>query len=250
MGNPGRFANLSCLMALGELLMSLRRIFPGVRIVSAIFLVVALFAGCAPSRGVYHTVRKGETLWRISYTYGIDIQDLAEVNNIKDPARIKAGQRLYIPGASSVKKVSPPGYEKGRSHRKGGPRKVVIEKGRFIWPLKGKVISGFGMRGDTMHDGIDIAAPKGTPIRAADGGRVVYSNDGMRGYGNVIIISHSGDFFTVYAHNDRNIVKEGEIVKKGAAIATVGSSGNASTPHLHFEIRHGKKTRNPLFFLP
>ena len=217
--------------------------------ISLLAVILLALSSCAVYRGVYHKVGKGETLWRISYTYKVDIQDVAEVNNIKNPTKIRAGQRIFIPGASSVKKVvpfkkPPPSYKK--------PRRVVakVEKGRFIWPIKGKVISKFGMRGDSMHYGVDIKAARGTVVRASEAGRIVYSGSGMRGFGNVIIMEHKGGFFTVYSHNDKNTVKKGKALKRGEPIALVGDSGNATTVHLHFEVRDGKKKRNPLFFLP
>ncbi|MBI5598686.1 MAG: M23 family metallopeptidase [Deltaproteobacteria bacterium] len=222
---------------------------------------MAILIGCAgPGGGVYHTVGKGETLWRISHTYGADIQDVAEVNNIKDPTKIELGQKIFIPGARHARKVAPYNTPKksrspGRVPRDGGdegeePGRIVMEKGRFSWPIEGTVISGYGARGEVMHSGIDIKAPKGSPVKAAADGKVVYSNNNMAGYGNVVIVEHADDYFTVYAHNDRNLVKEGDAVKKGVEVALVGDSGNAATPHLHFEIRRGRKTRNPLFFLP
>ncbi len=99
------------------------------------------------------------------------------------------------------------------------------------------------------HDGIDIAAKAGTPIRAAGDGKVVFSSR-LGGYGNTIIIRNADNFFTTYAHNKRNLAKKGQNVKKGDLIANVGATGNASGAHCHFEIRHRQKARNPLFFLP
>ena len=111
---------------------------------------------------------------------------------------------------------------------------------KFIKPVQGKIISEFGPRNGRMHKGIDIQAPEGESIKAAEDGVVIFSGF-LKGYGNVVIIKHEGDFFTVYAHNRVNLVKEGEFVKKGQVIGKVGMTGNAQIPHLHFEIR--KKTR-------
>lgn len=214
-----------------------------------LFLLAVLFLqGCFAGKGVYHNVGRGETLWRICYTYGVDVQDVAELNNIKDPAEIKAGSNVFIPGASKVKKVKP--YVVPASLDKGDAGKITIEKDRFLWPVKGEVVSVFGIRNGTRHDGVDIRAEEGAPIYAADGGKVLYSKSGMRGYGNLIIIEHNDDFFTVYAHNKDNLVKEGDNVTRGEVIGKVGDTGNASGPHLHFEVRRGKTVRNPLFFLP
>ncbi len=219
--------------------------------IACVLSLVIFLAGCAPRRGVYHTVRKGETLWRISYKYGVDIEDLAEINSIKDPSRIKAGQRIYIPRTKKVKE-SKKRYHTKRTTKKKTAQKspAAAKKVKLVWPVKGRVVSGYGMRGDTMHKGIDIKAKEGTPIRAADHGKVVYADDGMRGYGNVIIIKHRNNLFTVYAHNRKNLVRKGDDVKKGQIIGYVGNTGNATTSHLHFEVRDGSKAINPFFFLP
>lgn len=203
--------------------------------------------GCMAGRGVVHTVGKGETLWRICHTYGVDMQEVAEINNIKRPSDIEAGKRLFIPGVSNLKKIVPFSNASVERDKEG---RIVIERDRFLWPIKGEVISAYGVRGNGRHDGIDIKAEQGTPIKAADAGEVVYVNSSLRGYGNIIILKHKDDFYTVYAHNDENLVKSGETISKGEIIGKVGSSGNATGPHLHFEVRHGKVVRNPLFFLP
>lgn len=219
-------------------------------------LLLAVFTGCAASRGVYHQVGKGETLWRISRTYGVDLQEVAEINNIRDTTEIKAGRKIYIPGATRVRKVRP--YVPLAPNNGASPEKekeedegrIVIEKDRFSWPVKGEVISPYGLRNGVRHGGIDIKAKSGTLIKAADNGEVVFVNSGMRGYGNIIILKHKDEFFTVYAHNKENHVKVGEAIVKGAAIGAVGDTGNATSTHLHFEVRQGKIGRNPLFFLP
>lgn len=223
------------------------------------FMLVCLLAisGCAAS-GVYHTVGSGETLWRICKTYGVPLQDVAEINDIKDPAEIERGRKIFIPGVSKRRKVVPFKVDRASVERDPDKRmpldrdegRVVIEKDRFLWPVKGEVSSAFGIRNGRRHDGIDIKAPDGTPVRAADDGKVMYVNSSMRGYGNIIIMMHKDDFYTVYAHNDENLVKMGDKVAKGEIIASVGSTGNASISHLHFEVRQGKGVRNPLFFLP
>jgi murein DD-endopeptidase MepM/ murein hydrolase activator NlpD len=123
--------------------------------------------------------------------------------------------------------------------------------GRFLWPVPNfsRVSSHFGPRGRKHHDGIDIPAPRGTPIIAADTGVVIYSDNGIRGYGNMIVIAHGDDIFTVYAHNRKNIAKKGSRVDKGEKIAEVGNTGRSTGPHLHFEIRVKNKVRNPAQFL-
>lgn len=224
--------------------------------VSFLFIGFFLYA-CAPY-GVYHTVKKGETLYSISRTYGVSLKEIVMINHIKDPSQIKEGQVIFIPGAKEVKRVV---AEEEKIHlpspKTGKERKEGIEKGEaeksslpFIWPVDGPISSGFGLREGAPHDGIDISAPEGTPIRAAYDGKVIYSGDELKGYGNLIIIKHPGEYATVYAHNKVNYVKEGDYVKKGQIIGEVGKTGNARAPHLHFEIRWKAKPVNPVFLLP
>jgi hypothetical protein len=111
------------------------------------------------------------------------------------------------------------------------------------------VSSSFGPRGETHHDGIDIAAPIGTPVRAARGGRVLYSDE-LRGYGNLLIIEHGDGYATVYAHNRANLVKTGAAVRQGEVVAEVGETGDSSQPNLHFEVRQQNVARNPVYYLP
>jgi murein DD-endopeptidase MepM/ murein hydrolase activator NlpD len=110
--------------------------------------------------------------------------------------------------------------------------------GKLLWPtFGGELVSGFGRRSGTFHDGLDIAAPTGTPVRAAHDGVVVYSSNELSGYGNLIILQSSSSLITVYGHNSRLLVKKGEKVRKGDTIARVGATGRAQGPHLHFEVR-------------
>jgi lipoprotein NlpD len=215
-----------------------------------LILILLFFPSCTIARGggrVVHTVGKGETLWRISYTYGVDLKKVARANNIKDPARIKAGARIFIPGAKRVRKIVP--YSGPASIEKNPALSLAADKGRFLWPVKGRISSRFGVRGGKLHDGIDIRAPRGTSVKAADKGSVVYVSEDFRKYGRIIILKHTKNYFTVYAHNKNNLVKLGEAVSRGERIATVGRSGNATGNHLHFEVRKGRKVIDPLFFL-
>ncbi len=119
----------------------------------------------------------------------------------------------------------------------------------FSWPAGGQITSRFGRRGHSHHDGIDIAAPEGVAVRAAAAGVVVFSGV-LRGYGNVIILEHPYGLTTVYAHNQRNLVRVGARVRRGALIARLGRTGRATGPNLHFEVRRGKLARDPLLYLP
>jgi lipoprotein NlpD len=223
----------------------------------SLLILIPLLDSCAsveiqPRNGVYHTVKKGETLWRICQTYQVDIMSVCVFNGITDPEKIDAGSRLFIPGARAVRRVEtnrpdpvpPEGSEPGTA---GDPLRSAI---RFQWPVAGQVSSGFGARNGGRHDGIDILAPEGTPIHAAEAGKVVYSGHGIKGYGNMIIIQHPKSFSTVYAHNSKNLVSVDDAVVKGQVIGTVGKTGRASTEHLHFEVRLKIKPVDPLAVLP
>jgi len=208
-------------------------------------------------KGVYHRVKKGQTLWRISKTYGVPLEEIVRINRIPDSRRIRAGQSIFIPGVASKKKVSTyrPTYKakvstKRRKTTIKEPEKIPdLAKGDFIWPVKGRISSYYGERKGNFHYGIDIATSRGREIRASKKGVVSFSGV-MRGYGNVVIIDHQNDFSTIYAHNHVNLVKEKDRVKQGEVIAKVGSTGRAKGNHLHFEIRKGTKAINPLFYLP
>lgn len=204
----------------------------------------------ASARGVYHTVKKGETLWRICHTYQVSTKEVSRINRIRNTEKIRVGQKIYIPGRTKLKKVSYSPVKKAKSTTKKKRKLSKIEKGRFGWPVSGKVIASFGTEEGTSQDGIDIKARKGSPVKAADGGEVVHVTDGMRVFGNVIILKHKGDFYTLYAHNETNLVKTGDRVKKGDKIAKVGNTGDAESYKLHFELRDGRDVRNPILFLP
>ena len=120
---------------------------------------------------------------------------------------------------------------------------------RMSWPVDGPVSSPFGKRDGRMHDGIDLAVPEDTPVRAACDGTVVYAGNGLRGYGNLVIVRHAETLATVYAHNRALVVHEGEAVVRGQVLARSGQTGKASAPHLHFEVRKDSIARNPLGYL-
>jgi murein DD-endopeptidase MepM/ murein hydrolase activator NlpD len=221
-------------------------------------LVFVLFfvGGCAAQKtiskpklqGVYHTVTAGETLFRIGKAYGMTYQELARVNGIQDAGKIRVGQRIFIPGATQPLPVETITPMETTPPTPASPDPVPgIET--FIWPVNGTINSGYGPRGLSFHDGIDIAAPEGTPIRAIEDGEVIYS-DQLRGYGNMVILRHADGIVSVYAHNESNLVREGQSVVRGEVVARVGSTGRVSGPHLHFEIRKNNVAQDPLRYLP
>ncbi len=193
-------------------------------------------------KGTWHVVRPGETLWRIARRYGVTVEAIARANGIPDPTRIRAGQRLFIPGGRPEEGPSP----RPRAGEEGG-----VPGGTWRWPVDGPVTSVFGApraHGRRGHTGIDIAAPAGTAVRAARAGRVAFA--GRKGsYGRLVVLDHGRGFASWYAHLSRIAVRPGQHVDAGAVIGRVGTSGNATGPHLHFEIRRRGRPLDPLVFL-
>jgi lipoprotein NlpD len=232
----------------------------------SVLIFIAIMFACGSPYGIYHTVQKCQTLYRISKSYNVPVEELMKVNNIDDPSSLKIGEKIFIPGAEKELVVESYCEQMtAEPETKSDKNKTIVEKKRenikyddknipsfssFIWPVRGKIFSRFEQTKERKHDGIDISAPEGTPIKASAGGRVIYSGSGIRDYGNIIIIKHSENYFSVYAHNRENHVLEGDIVKQGQIIGKVGQTGKASGPHLHFEIRKGKTPIDPLKLLP
>lgn len=198
-----------------------------------------------------HVVKKGETLYQIAQQYGTTTEELQRINRIKNPKKISAGRRLWVPaGPGEGKKgETPPEIEPGKEGKKGGPEDKKAIKS-IIWPVRGPITTKFGFQSSKRHDGIDISAEKGTPILAAADGEVIFSGWGPGGYGQMIIIKHSKRMLTVYAHNENNLVEKGRKVKQGETIGKVGKSGNATGNHVHFEVRIDRKPKDPLKYLP
>jgi murein DD-endopeptidase MepM/ murein hydrolase activator NlpD len=211
--------------------------------------VLAVAAGCAGPAGLRHRVGQGETLYRIGKAYGVSYQELARANGIADPHRIEIGQEILIPHATRKLPVQVITPDHARADRPSLPE-LPPGPSAFLWPVKDGVLSSdFGPRGETHHDGVDIATREGTPVRASRAGRVLYS-DRLRGYGNLIILEHGDGYATVYAHNSENRIRAGDAVRQGEVIALVGRTGTTSGANLHFEIRKDNVARNPLFYLP
>ena len=198
-------------------------------------------------QGVYHTVERHQTLYRICKTYGVNIHEVASLNGISDHHKIQVGQRIFIPGAKKVLRVEI--YVDDVVEASADREKTRYEKTDFIWPVAGRRVEGFEESERDRHQGIDISAPIGTPVKASDSGVVVYSGNTIRGYGNVIILRQSREWVTVYAHHQINLVEEGMRVEQGQVIARVGQTGNATGPHLHFEIRRNNRAIDPLLLL-
>lgn len=242
--------------------MSARAAIPALVVLLAVAVVTA---GCSSSRralppspsppateaprrgGVTHVVERGQTLWRIARAYEISVEQLARANAIEDATNIRVGQALFVPGARAVIEVPPaPGLLE--------PRELPDAPGSragWRWPADGPLTSRFGAprRGGRLHKGIDIGGPRGTPVRAAREGRVVFAGT-RSGYGKLVVIEHDDGFATWYAHLRRYRVRVGEKVRAGERLGGIGRTGRTTGYHLHFEIRHRGRAVDPLTFLP
>ncbi len=232
-----------------------------------------------------HKVVKGDTLYSISKKYNVDITSLSRLNDLEEPYILNVGQTLALPetlaeSSKTAKMYATQGGSSNYTYKKGiassksqtksapkitkkvatnkkiaksKPRKTVsvYRKSKFIWPVKGRVVSNFGVVGKgRKNDGINIQAAIGTNVKAADKGIVAYAGNELKGFGNLVLIKHADGYITAYAHNDRLYVKKGQKVLRGEKIATVGKTGSVKTPQLHFEVRAGKKAVNPRTYLP
>lgn len=163
-----------------------------------------------------------------------------------------AGLRI-VPSRARHSRVKRSDYVKKRipQSESGEPLAYELSQARFSWPLNQiNISSQFGRRWGRHHAGIDIAAPTGTPVKAARSGRVIYASQKISGYGKMVVIRHSPNFATVYAHLSRIGVRVGDKISRGQLIGKVGSTGRSTNPHLHFEIRHRRRAVDPLLYLP
>ena len=206
----------------------------------------------------YHIVKKGDTLYSISREYNVDITSLSRINNLKAPYALNVGQKLQLSGSLSSKvsntkqKHINKNNNKTNVSKKSNTYKAPANRtAKFMWPVNGKVVSGFGSIGKgRKNDGINIKAPLGSDVKAADKGIIAYAGNELKGFGNLILIKHPDGWITAYAHNQKLLVRKGQQVVKGEKIATVGKSGGVDSPQLHFEVRAGKKAVNPRKYLP
>ena len=210
---------------------------------------IAVF-GCAPFQPYtdqlppnYYTVKPDDNIYSIAFALEVAPGQLREANPWVNPLFIEPGTRLVIPDSSPHSVFA---YrEKPEADQSNAMTGNHLGRSDLIWPLTRLDISSpFGSRRGRLHAGIDLRAPRGTPIRAAAAGRVIYS-EFNRGYGHMIVIDHGAGIETAYAHNQRNLVQQGQRVQQGMTIATVGNSGNATGYHVHFEIRRYGRALDP-----
>lgn len=207
-----------------------------------------------------YVVQYGESLADVAKKFDVSADDLKKANDLESNT-VSEGQRLTIPpprgGEELGGKSEPPSdktEKKGKEPERKKVRPQVSGKAPRIdvaltWPVKGTILSNFGIRGSGKHDGLDIGAPAGTDITAAADGTVIFSGWGPSGYGNIVVIRHTETVVTVYAHNKENLAERGAAVKRGMKVATVGSTGRATTAHCHFEVRVNRIPYDPLAYL-
>jgi murein DD-endopeptidase MepM/ murein hydrolase activator NlpD len=224
-----------------------------------------------------HVVAPGETLTKIAHQYGKSVADIAKANNILPYSKVSIGDRLVIPGVriSSAKPEAEPAATPAKptgnkvlasaapaqsaSMVTPSPDTPATETAAkaaadptpgFRWPVRGRIIAGFGPKPNgQQNDGIDVAVPENTPIKAAEDGVVAYAGNELKGYGNLVLVRHPNGYVTAYAHAKELLVKRGDQIKRGEVIAKSGQSGNVDAPQLHFEVRKGSAPVDPMQFL-
>ena len=240
------------------------------------------YAAQPKAGGGVHVVKAGETLMSISRGTGVPVAALAKTNHIDSSKKLSVGDRLTIPqGGHQVAAAQPPAAPKvGEIRTAPAEKKIKVASAApaqtvhvakeepqttetvvkaaepsgampsFRWPARGRVIAGFGSKPNgTQNDGINLAVPEGTPIKAADDGVVAYAGNELKGYGNLVLIRHSNGYVSAYAHARELLVKRGDTIKRGQVIAHAGQTGNVTSPQLHFEIRKGSTPVDPTQFL-
>jgi murein DD-endopeptidase MepM/ murein hydrolase activator NlpD len=243
----------------------------------------AVVAAAAPT---VHVVNRGDTLLSVARRNHVPVAQLAKANGLDPTAKLKIGDKLTVPGAMvaaaapaqalggatdqaapltapSTKTATPVGQPQSAHLAQTMPKvedapaetpvKAADATGAlptFRWPVRGKVITSYGAKTNgKANDGINLAVPEGTPVKAAEDGVVAYSGNELKGYGNLVLIRHSNGYVTAYAHASELMVKRGETIKRGQVIAKSGQSGEVGSPQLHFEIRKGSAPVDPLQFL-
>ena len=236
-----------------------------------------------------HIVNPGDTLLSVARRNHVSLSELARANSLESTAKLRLGMKLTVPGAKTaaaapaaqpatvavaaqpVAAVAAPATKMAAA---GGPPQsarlaqatATVEDAAvatpvkateatgalptFRWPVRGKVITTYGAKTNgKSNDGINLAVPEGTPVKAAEDGVVAYSGNELKGYGNLVLVRHSNGYVTAYAHASELMVKRGDTIKRGQIIAKSGQSGEVGSPQLHFEIRKGSSPVDPLQFL-
>jgi murein DD-endopeptidase MepM/ murein hydrolase activator NlpD len=234
-------------------------------------------AASPPGNGSVHVVAAGDTLSKIAHRYHKSVSEIAKANNLQPTATLNVGDRLTIPGAqpSPVKASASPPAAPAKPVASAAPKEAAptqnanvvaptdqldkeaakLAEGtgavpKFRWPANGRIIAGYGpTTNGQQNDGINIALPENTPVKAAEDGVVAYAGNELKGYGNLVLVRHPNGYVTAYAHTKELLVKRGDQVKRGQVIARSGQTGNVNAPQLHFEIRKGASPLDPTRFL-
>src|SRR6516164_5522547 len=224
-----------------------------------------------------HVVVAGDTLSKIAHRYHKSVNEIAKANNIQPTAKLNVGDHLTIPGAQApaVKASAPAAVAPAKPVAAAAPKeaepgqsanvvasadpldkeaaKLAEGNGavpKFRWPANGRVIASYGpTTNGQQNDGIDVAVPENTPIKAAEDGVVAYAGSELKGYGNLVLVRHPNGYVTAYAHAKELLVKRGDPIKRGEVIAKSGQTGNVEVPELHFEVRKGTVPVDPMPFL-
>jgi murein DD-endopeptidase MepM/ murein hydrolase activator NlpD len=231
----------------------------------------------SPVNSGVHVVAPGETLTKIAHQYGKSVAEIAKANNIPPYSKVSIGDHIIVPGARisgakpEVEQAAVPAKPTGNKVVAGAvpaqsasmvtptaetpgtdsaPRAAAGATSGFRWPVRGRIIAGFGPKPNgQQNDGIDVAVPENTPIKAAEDGEVAYAGNELKGYGNLVLVKHPNGYVTAYAHAKELLVKRGDRIKRGDVIAKSGQSGNVDAPQLHFEVRKGTAPVDPMQFL-
>lgn len=211
-----------------------------------------------PPPSIYK-VKRGDSLYQVSLVFDVSVTRLARANALRDPFTVHPGDELRVPYAGSGHNIANRSKPTSRarvqkasvsSHAPRNYTAPARSSSRFMRPVSGRVISRFGPKKGGLHnDGINIKAPRGAPVRAAENGVVMYTGDDLKGYGNLVLIKHGGGYVTAYAHMGKILVKRGQKLNAGETVGTVGSTGQVNTPQLHFEIRKGSRALDPQKYL-
>ncbi|MGN1091398.1 MAG: peptidoglycan DD-metalloendopeptidase family protein [Alphaproteobacteria bacterium] len=223
-------------------------------------------------RAPIHTVKKGETLYSVARKYDVNLNTLIKKNKLRKPYTLSVGQKLYLPAdfnkityakeeiadtSKTQQKTAQQIPEKSQQKQEKKQKKAVVQlpdapkrAGKFMFPVQGTIISGFGVSGNgRRNDGINISAKEGTAFKSVENGVIAYAGNELKGFGNLILVKHSDGWISAYAHAKDIVVKKGATVKRGDVLGHVGSTGNVKAPQLHFEIRKGTKAVDPMNYL-
>jgi lipoprotein YgeR len=227
-----------------------------IRRLTCVSLIAVLAAcGSAPVGPGFYRVEKGDTVSKVARANRTSVQNIARWNNLTDPNAIEVDQVLRVAppaGSATASLPATPPARTGSADMSGeapavsGGSVTPATSIALVWPTQGAVIRGFDGK---SSKGIDIAGASGTQIVAAAAGTVVYAGNGLRGYGNLLIVKHSADYLTAYAHNRALLVKEGQSITQGQPIAEMGDS-DTNRVMLHFELRYKGSSIDPSRYLP